>query len=268
MATRKYEDKLRYLDDRSCKEAGVWLMKHIEFCNWIDRSPGSNPVLWLQGIPGSGKIIRTGTNIGVLTPLVGKTHLAGTVVHEARERGHSLFAFLSYTHSTNVSALSILHSLAFQLSADDPTLQSILCQSSGDNFRHHMDTAKSVFKTLASSTGNLYITIDGLDEIEAAPRCQILGILLQFSSEIDGLRLLVSSRVEADIASYLKGKCSSLRLDEFNTGGIRAFITQRTAKWLNERDFVPEARKEIVSLLTPLADKSKGTKSSGLQTWN
>jgi hypothetical protein len=131
-----------------------------------------------------------------------------------------------------------------------------------------MDTAKSVFKTLASSAGNFYITIDGLDEIEAAPRHQILIILLQFSSEIDGLRLLVSSRVEADIASCLKGRCSSLRLDEFNTEGIRAFITQRTAKWFNERGFVPEAQKEMASLLAPLADKSKGTKSSGLQIGN
>jgi hypothetical protein len=262
MATNKYEEKLHYLDGRSCKDAGVWLMKHIEFCNWIDRLPGSNPVLWLQGIPGSGKIIRTGTNIEMLTPLVGKTHLAGTVVHEVRKRGHSLFAFLSYTHSTNVSALSILHSLAFQLSADNPTLQYILCQSSGENFRHNVDTAKSVFKTLALSAGNLCITIDGLDEIEAAPRCQILAILLQFSSEVDGLRLMVSSRAEADIASVLKGKCSSIRINELNTEGILAFISQRTVKWYNERDFFPEARKDIACLLAPLADKSKGMKSS------
>jgi hypothetical protein len=131
-----------------------------------------------------------------------------------------------------------------------------------------LSTVKSVFKTLASSAGTLYITIDGLDEIEAAPRCQILATLLQFSSEIDGLRLLVSCRAEADIASVLKGKCSSLRIDEFNTGGIRAFITQRTSKWYNERDFFPDAQQEIASLLAPLADKAKGTKSSVCETGN
>lgn len=194
-----------------------------------------------------------------MTHLVGKTHLAATVVHEARKRAHSLFAFLTYTHSTNISALSILHSLVFQLSADDPTLQSILCQSSGENFRHNIEATKSVFKTVASSAGILYITIDGLDEIEKAPRSKILEILLQFSSEIDGMRLLVSCRAEADITSTLKGKCSSIRINELNTEGIHAFITQHTSKWYNQRGFCLEARKEIGSLLAPLADKSKGT---------
>ncbi|KAH7077841.1 hypothetical protein BKA63DRAFT_509181 [Paraphoma chrysanthemicola] len=241
MATRKYEEKLQYLDDRSCQDAGLWLMKHIEFCSWIEKSPGSNSVLWLQGIPGSGK-----------------THLAGKVVHEARKRGHSLFAFLTYTHTTSVSALSILHSLVFQLSADDPDLQSILCQSSGENFRHDIDTAKSVFKAVSSIAGALYITIDGLDEIESAPRCQILSILLQFASEIDGLRLLVSCRAEADISLLLKGKGSNIRINELNIEGIQSFITQRAFRWYNERNFIPEAQKDIECLLEPLAGKSKG----------
>lgn len=203
---------------------------------------------------------------GVLTRLVGKTHLARTVVHEARRRGHSLFAFLTYTHSANVSALSILHSMVFQLSADDPTLQSIVCQSSGESFRHSIEAAKDVFKTASSSAGAIYITIDGLDEIESAPRYQILSILLRLSSEIDGLRLLVSCRAEADITSLLKGKCSSIRINELNNEGIQAFITQRTYKWYSERDFFPEARKEIETLLAPLADKAKGMANSGQET--
>jgi hypothetical protein len=265
MTTKTYEEKLRYLDDRSCQDAGVWLMKQTEFCNWMGNSPGFNSVLWLQGIPGSGKLIQEIVD-EVLTRPVGKTHLARTVVHEARKRGYSLFAFLTYTHSINVSALSILHSLVFQLSADDPTLQSIVCQSGGENFRHNIEAAKSVFKTLSSSAGIIYITIDGLDEIESAPRCQILSILLQFSSELDGLHLLFSCRAEADIASLLKGKCLSIRINELNTEGIQAFITQRTFRWYNERDFLPEARKEIESLLAPLADKSKGMASCRQKT--
>jgi hypothetical protein len=112
------------------------------------------------------------------------------------------------------------------------------------------------------SAGIIYMTIDGLDEIESAPRCQILSILLQLSSDIDGLRLLVSCRAEADITSLLKGKCLSIRINELNTGGIQAFITQRTSKWYEERDFFPEARKEIENRLAPLADKSKGRAAS------
>jgi hypothetical protein len=192
--------------------------------------------------------------------------LARTVVHEARKRGHSLFAFLTYNHSAKVSALSILHSMVFQLSADDHTLQSIVCQSSGESFRHSIEAAKDVFKIVSSSTGAIYITIDGLDEIESAPRCQILNTLLQLTSEIDGLRLLVSCRAEADITSLLKGKCTSIRINELNNEGIQAFITQRTHKWYSERDFFPQARKKIESLLAPLAHKAKGMVTSGQET--
>jgi hypothetical protein len=188
------------------------------------------------------------------------------VVHEARNRGHSLFAFLSYNHSTNVSAISILHSLVFQLSADDPTLQSIVCQSSGENFRHDIEAAESVFKTLSDGAGNVFVTIDGLDEIESFPRRQILKIMLRLSSEVDGLRLMVSCRAEFDISNLLKGNCSSIRIDELNTGGIQSFITQRTSEWYEERDFFPEARQEIENLLAPLAKKSKGMADSRIGT--
>jgi hypothetical protein len=66
MATMMYEEKLRYLDDRSCQDASKWLMKHTEFCRWMENLPGSDPdpVLWLQGIPGSGKIARMSTIVG------------------------------------------------------------------------------------------------------------------------------------------------------------------------------------------------------------
>jgi hypothetical protein len=180
------------------------------------------------------------------------------VVHDARNRGHSLFAFLSYKHSASVSAISVLHSLVFQLSADDAMLQAIVCQSSGESFRHDIEAAESVFKTLLISAGDVFLTIDGLDEIESFPRRQILKILLRLSSEVDGLRLLVSCRAEFDILNLLKGNCSSIRIDELNTGGIQAFITQRTSEWYEERDFFPEARQEIENLLAPLAKKSKG----------
>jgi hypothetical protein len=63
MTTGRYEEKLQYIDDRSCQDAGKWLMKHAEFCSWMDVSLGSDPVLWLQGIPGSGKLTLMGGNM-------------------------------------------------------------------------------------------------------------------------------------------------------------------------------------------------------------
>jgi hypothetical protein len=234
-------------------------MKHDTFRDWIDTTKQFKSILWLQGIPGSGQIRCASTNMGKLILLVGKTHLARTVVHEAQGRGHSIFAFLSYTFSSSISTLSILHSLIFQLTADDFNLQSIVCHSSGEDFRRNLEVVQVVFKALLSSAGPVYISIDGLDEIDGSTRCRFLTILLQLSTEIDTLRVMISCRPEADLTSLLSEKCSTVRVNERNGGGIQSYITQRTLSWYEERAFYLEARKEMEALLAPLATKSKGT---------
>jgi hypothetical protein len=67
IATQVYEEQLQYLDDRSFQKAETWLMKNTEFRSWMERVPLSNPVLWLQGIPGSGRLTCIDTIIGALT---------------------------------------------------------------------------------------------------------------------------------------------------------------------------------------------------------
>jgi hypothetical protein len=233
-------------------------MKHDKFRDWIDPTKKSASIIWLQGIPGSGQIRRTSTNMGELILLVGKTHLARTVVHEAKGKGHSLFAFLSYIFSSSISTLSILHSLIFQLTADDFNLQSIVCHSSGEGFRRNLEVAQGVLKALLCSAGPVYISLDGLDEIDGSTRCRILTILLQLSTEIDTLRVMISCRPEADLTSILSEKCSTIRVNEQNGGGVQSYISQRTMSWYEERAFYPEARKEMETLLAPLATKSKG----------
>jgi hypothetical protein len=69
IATQAYEERLQYLDDRSFKSAGTWLMKNTEFRSWMEKVPVSNPVLWLQGIPGSGKLTCIDTMLSALTLL-------------------------------------------------------------------------------------------------------------------------------------------------------------------------------------------------------
>lgn len=259
ISPRTYQEALANLDDRSCHEAGQWLVKHATFCDWLDTTNNYTPVIWLRGIPGSGQQRPTTTEICKLIILVGKTYLARTAVHEARRRGHSLFAFLSYTFSSSISTLSILHSWIFQLAADDSNLQSIVCHSSGEKFRCDVEVAQGIFRALIYSAGPVYVFVDGLDEIDGSTRCRILSILLELSTEINTLRVMISSRPEADITSLISERCSTVRVNEQNSGGIQSYISKRTLNWYEDRGFYPEARKEMESLLAPLAVKSQGT---------
>jgi hypothetical protein len=134
-----------------------------------------------------------------------------------------------------------------------------VCNSSGEDFRRNVDVALDVFRALVCSAGPVYISVDGLDEIDGSIRCRILSILLSLSTDIDTLRVMVSCRPEADIKSLISEKCCTIRVDEQNSGGVQSYISQRTLRWYEEREFYPEARKEMETLLAPLPAKSQGT---------
>jgi hypothetical protein len=55
IAPKMYYDKLNRLRETICDGTGEWLMKDATFVSWMDMANSSAKVLWLQGIPGSGK---------------------------------------------------------------------------------------------------------------------------------------------------------------------------------------------------------------------
>lgn len=191
------------------------------------------------------------------TPLLGKTYLAKSAVYEAQKKGCSLFAFLTF-NSSGTSAISLLHSLIFQLAADDVELQSIVCHSNSERFRSSVEGATEIFRALLCGSGPVYIIIDGLDEVELVVRGRVLKILLQLSSEIDALNLLVSCRSEADLTALLQDHAAVIRVNDLNVSGIEAYIRQRKLALYGEREFFPEAESEMNTLLAPLAAKSEG----------
>ncbi|RYP49270.1 hypothetical protein DL768_004993 [Monosporascus sp. mg162] len=144
-----------------CEGTGKWLLNDADFAKWLDPSNHELRLLWLQGIPGAGK-----------------TFLSSTVIERTKTCGRALFAFLSYTLSSSTSALSIFHSLVFQLASDDDDLRAIVCESIGEDLRSSTEGAVDVFKQLLAYAGLVYIIIDGLDEIEELERGRLLKYLL------------------------------------------------------------------------------------------
>jgi hypothetical protein len=113
--------------------------------------------------------------------------------------------------------------------------------------------------TLLSTAGPVFIVIDGLDEIDQIERARLLHRLLELSNSCEEAKILVSSRIEDDIKSILCDKAVEIRIDNRNAGSIQAFVSRRVQAWFLSRDFLPEARTEIVGLLAPLSSKANGT---------
>ncbi|KAL0938544.1 NACHT domain protein [Colletotrichum truncatum] len=242
-----YDKDLYRLHGNVCEGTGKWLFRDKTFQNWMDSSISTPKIMWFKGIPGSGK-----------------THLAASVVnyvkslnHNASKRSATLFAFLSYKES-HTTALSIMHSLMFQLTDDSKTLQAALCQSAKENMRSSLDVAVDLLESLLKCAGLVYIVVDGIDEIEDMERFRLLKHLLQLSKNCDECRILLSSRSESDITAILRDNTASIEIHNRNSGSIQAYVKHRIAQWFQEKSFVPEFQAEIEGSLASLAHTAKG----------
>ena len=136
-------------------------------------------------------------------------------------------------------------------------MQDVICQTGGENLKSSLDAAASLLKTLLVGAGPTYIVIDGLDEIDEIERCRLLKRLLEMPETCHEVKVLMSSRAEADIVDLLKDQIS-IRVDSRNAGSIQTFVNRRIEEWFGRCNFLPEAQGEIQKLLAPLASNAKG----------
>lgn len=86
-------------------------------------------------------------------------------------------------------------------------------------------------------------------------------ILLQQLNELDECaeaKIFVSSRPEDDITKFLDTKAASIIVNNNNSASIQVYVNQRIQTWLDNADFITQARKKIRQLLAPLAANANG----------
>jgi hypothetical protein len=197
----------------------------------------------------------------------GKTHLSAVIANKTQRHHRTLTVFLSYKRPECLSALSALQSLIFQLVSDDRTLRAILCshfEARRRDLKSSVKFIQEILVTLLKCTGPAYLVIDGLDEADTNERGMLLSELSEVLKGSDKTKILISSRPEHNIATFLKSKAHTIRLDRRNIGCIQSYVMARAHPWLDESGFSEDARSEIKGLLAPLAAKAKGKKACPL----
>ncbi|KAH8668654.1 hypothetical protein BX600DRAFT_538673 [Xylariales sp. PMI_506] len=237
-----YDKRMDWLRNRSCEGSPRWLMQEKCFSDWLDASNRSIPILWVQGIPGSGK-----------------TFLAAAIVDQAKSRGQALFVFASHMYQTSTTALSVLQSLMFQLVFDNTDLQTVLVEGNERELTSNTAYAANMLKTLLKCSGPTYIVIDGLDEMEEMECRILLNHLVGLPGECKDARIVISSRAEDNISTMLeKKKAKAIRLDSKNSGSIQVYVDRRVKDLLDNGKFDSESRSEIESSLVPIAANARG----------
>lgn len=92
------------------------------------------------------------------------------MVDKAYTISYTAFAFLSNAFSSSISALSVLHSLLFQLASQHENLQDVLCRSTNEQVKSNVTVAVDTLKAVLDCAGHVFLIIDGLDEIDEVER--------------------------------------------------------------------------------------------------
>ncbi|KAG5768598.1 hypothetical protein H9Q72_003910 [Fusarium xylarioides] len=246
LAPKSYDADLYRFSEAVCNGTGKWLFRDQSFQDWLTGIEKAKPILWLRGIPGAGGPIR-------------KTLLASSVIKHTQslDGTNTVFTFLTYLDS-HISALTILHSLIFQLASTSLSLKTMLCQSDLQRLGNDFKVAATLFQTLIQSAGVVYLVVDGLDEVELLQRSRLIKELVRLSGECDDCHILLTSRAESDISRDLDGKTTDLQVDKNNAGSIQVFVNRTMGEWFKDRGFVPEVQEQLQGWAAPLAFHAKG----------
>lgn len=185
--------------------------------------------------------------------------LSGTVVdHLKSKQKLTCFAFLTY-QDENISALSIVHSLIFQLAESDDELMAFVCQSNLEDLKSSLESAAELLKFMILHVGSVCLVIDGVDEIREAERVRVVGQLVELVESHTGLTAILSSRPEADLMHTLAKAAVAIQVHEHNEQNITSFVMHYTEKMFVHRQITRrDHQNEMRTLLAPVAKHAKG----------
>ena len=230
---------------------GSWLIENEAFRHW-DQAQGPSKLIWLYGIPGSGKTILCSTVLEHL--LQDYTPLPTVAV---------VYFFFDFNDSDTQLHMGMMCSLLSQLSMHCISVPFVLetlfssCMNGGrrPTFKALLET----FHQMAMTFERVFIILDALDECKERP--ELLAGIEEWSSWKDtDVRILATSRREKDIEDSI----TPLTNDENQIciqstlvkADIGAYVREqlRTNKRLKRWQKEPKVRLEIETTLVEKAD--------------
>lgn len=194
--------------------------------------------------------------------LEGKSHLSANFVSRMRrDQQNILFVFLSFQHRESTNRVAVLHSLIFQLLYQHHHLRPALQKAFDCDFRDlqsFADYNQQLLTDLLQCVGVTYIVLDGLDEVSEKERHVLLNGFLQMSNQCPELKVMVSSREEADISGLLRSRALLLRIDLRNSEDIELYFNNRAEEWLNALEINDATYSSLKNLLQGVPKKAKG----------
>lgn len=134
----------------------------------------------------------------------------------------------------------------------------IVCESTAEDLKTDIAVTRNVLASLIHHSGRVHIVIDGLDEISKEERGRLVTELLELIQVCEHLRIVISSRPEADLVQRLENVAVPIRIHDHNKESISAYVSQRSQQIFNTFQVSNSERYDIEKLLAVLAERSEG----------
>lgn len=151
-----------------------------------------------------------------------------------------------------------MHSLIFQLAERDEERLEVVCESMGEELKSDLSAVTDLLKSLILHAGLVCLVVDGVDEIRKSERGRMVTALLGLVKSCDDLRVIFSSRPEADLARTLDGTAVAIQVHEHNEQNIEWYVKESAQKMFKDRGILRRDHDEIKKLLAPIARRAKG----------
>ncbi|KAH7409627.1 hypothetical protein BKA64DRAFT_705387 [Cadophora sp. MPI-SDFR-AT-0126] len=205
--------------------SGQWLLKKREFIEWISRSTSS--ILWLHGIPGSGKSMLI-------------SHVIEYLQSRSIEDGGLAYFYCarSANEPERADPVELLRCLVEQMSclSEDEPIQLPVAKAYKDKKKEargrkaeklSMDECVDVMLELLQLNPVTFV-IDGLDECDPARRQDLLDAFQELITGSDNIvKIFVSSRDDHDLVHRLSKTPNLYIRASDNSGDIESFVKTR-----------------------------------------
>ncbi|KAK2601546.1 hypothetical protein QQS21_004864 [Conoideocrella luteorostrata] len=247
--TESPDNDFIFFRDRWTSKTSDWIFRHRTFQDWSNSTgPEVHPkLLWVQGLPGSGKSV-----------------LASFIINHLVETGQSCqYFFVRCANQSKRSLRTILNHLAYQIALANPQVSRALGPLL-HNLQSRLTDSRYIWQHVYKNvilkqyfSSRMYWIIDGLEECDD-PRgaARILSEMLGLDLPIP-IRILITSRPTVLVESELgkiedQGKVHIISLENQNQIADFRMYIRNELLW----DDVPEFHRRIAERLLTMAGNS------------
>ena len=245
-AEDQQQEQLEWIADGRDTAACNWVLENHEIQRWIE-DEGGDPVIWMTGIPGSGK-----------------SYLCSLIIdnlQQTRTDRTCLYYFCGKQAVGGDTAARLLRTLAVQLLQQNPEIVPLVHQAFFQNMANPSGpTMRKILGQLIPTVKVTRLVVDGLDEAKHDIQKEILKSLLEIQKHAGfNCKILISSREEPQISHSLSPR-SHLKLEGKTSEGLKIYIMAQVKK-------IQEHFPEIDSGLIDRVKERLLNKAQGMFLW-